>query len=104
MEFDIPTPELPYEGALTLLGDVSYKDNVFFTEFHRLLEGSEAYTMYDAALRYSSGDGRFTAELWGKNLSDELREASTFALATARTLGVTYLPPRTYGVSFGYSF
>jgi iron complex outermembrane receptor protein len=104
MEFDIPTPELPYEGALTLLGDVSYKDNVFFTEFHRLLEGSEAYTMYDAALRYSSGNGRFTAELWGKNLSDELREASTFALATARTLGVTYLPPRTYGVSFGYSF
>jgi iron complex outermembrane recepter protein len=55
-------------------------------------------------VRYATADGRLLAELWGKNLSDEFREASTFALATARTLGVTYLPPRTYGVTVGYRF
>ena len=50
------------------------------------------------------GGGGFFAELWGKNLSDELVESSTFALATARTIGVTWLPPRTYGLTVGYNF
>ena len=104
LEFDIPTPALQAGGQLTLSGDVNYRDDVYFTEFHRLLEGSEAYTMFDASLRYTSGDERFFAELWGKNLGDELVEASTFALATARTIGVTYLPPRTYGLTVGYNF
>ncbi len=45
-----------------------------------------------------------TVELWGKNLTDELVEASALALSTARTIGVTYLPPRTYGITFGYRF
>jgi iron complex outermembrane receptor protein len=43
-------------------------------------------------------------ELWGKNLTDVLRPSSTFALATARTIGVSYLPARTYGVTAGYRF
>jgi len=104
LEYDIPVPALRAGGKLTLSADVNYRDDVFFTEFHRLLEGSEAYTMFDASLRYSTDDGKFFAELWGKNLSDELVEASTFALATARTIGVTWLPPRTYGLTIGYNF
>jgi iron complex outermembrane recepter protein len=55
-------------------------------------------------LRYLSADGRWTADLWGKNLSNERVAASTFQLATARVIGVTYMPPRTYGVSAGYNF
>jgi iron complex outermembrane receptor protein len=95
---------LPVDGTLTLMGDVSYKDDVYFTEFARLLEGQDSYTIYDAQLRYVSGDGRWTAELWGKNLSDEEVASSTFQLATARVIGVTYMPPRTYGLTVGYSF
>ncbi len=91
-------------GYMTLLADVSYKDDIFFTEFNRLLEGAEAYTLVDLGLNYTSADERTTAELWVKNATDELRATSTFALATARTIGVTYLPPRTYGVSVGYEF
>lgn len=52
----------------------------------------------------STVDDRITLEVWGKNLSDVLRPSSTFALATARTIGVTYLPPRTYGITAGYRF
>jgi len=104
LEYDIPAPMLRGEGRLTLAADISYRDDVFFTEFHRLLEGSGSYTMFDASVRYTSGGGGFFAELWGKNLSDELVESSTFALATARTIGVTWLPPRTYGLTVGYNF
>jgi len=91
-------------GVFTLMGDVSYKDDVYFTEFNRLLEGQDSYTIYDAQLRYASADGRWVAELWGKNLSDEDVASSTFQLATARVIGVTYMPPRTYGLTVGYQF
>lgn len=103
-EWDIPGLGMPGDGALTLSGDVSHKSAIYFTEFFRLLEGSRAYTMFDAALSYTSGDERITASIWGKNLSNAFRPTSTFALSTARTLGVTYLPPRTYGFSVGYRF
>jgi iron complex outermembrane receptor protein len=100
-EYDFP---LAASGTLRVMGDVSYKDTVYFTEFARLLEGQSAYTIYDLALRYLSADGRWTADLWGKNLSDERVAASTFQLATARVIGVTYISPRTYGISVGYKF
>jgi iron complex outermembrane recepter protein len=103
LEYDLPVQAFG-SGRITLGTDVTYRDNVFFTEFHRLLEGSRAYTMLDANVRYLSADSRLSVDLWGKNLTDELREASTFALATARTLGVTWLPPRTYGITVGYRF
>jgi iron complex outermembrane receptor protein len=95
---------LPVDGTFTLMGDVSYKDDVYFTEFARLLEGQDAYTILDLQLRYVSGDGRWTAELWGKNLTDEEVASSTFQLATARVIGVTYMPPRMYGLTVGYDF
>jgi iron complex outermembrane receptor protein len=103
-EYDIPGLMLPHEGTLTLAGDVSYRANTYFTEFHRLLEGSKAYTMVDASLTYTSGDNRMTASVWGKNLGDTFRPSSTFALATGRLVGVTYMPPRTYGGTVGYKF
>jgi len=102
-EWDLPVT-MPASGFLTLAGDASYKSKIYFTEFHRLLEGSDDYVTFDASLRYSSGDSGLTAELWVKNLTDELVESSTFALATARLIGVTYLPPRTYGFTLGYRF
>jgi len=91
-------------AVLTIMGDISYRDDVFFTEFNRLLEGEEAYTISDLNLRYASGNGQITADLWVKNLTDEEVASSTFALATARTIGVTYLPPRMYGFTLGYRF
>ncbi len=60
--------------------------------------------MVDASVQFASADEHLRVQLWGKNLTDTDRASSTFALATGRLIGVTYLPPRTYGVSVGYSF
>ena len=100
-EFDFGAPG---GGVLTLMGDVSFKDDVYFTEFARLVEGQEDYTILDLQLRYQSADGAWTAALWGKNVTDEDVASSTFQLATARVIGVTYMPPRTYGLTVGYRF
>ena len=91
-------------GKLTFMGDVSYKDDIYFTEFARSLEGQDAYTILDLQVRFLTGDGRWSAELWGKNLTDEEVVSSTFQLATARVIGATYVPPRTYGITVGYQF
>ncbi|MGE5723025.1 MAG: TonB-dependent receptor [Sphingomonadales bacterium] len=102
-EWDLPIPSLG-GGKVTLQGDVSHKSRVYFSEFERRIESSNPYTMLDASLNFTSGDGRIQAQVWGKNLTNVDRAASTFALATGRLIGVTYLPPRTYGVSLGYKF
>lgn len=91
-------------GYITPTFDITYRTDTFFTEFHRLLEGQPAYTLIDSSLRYTSPEGNLTAEMWVKNLTDKTVAGSTFQLATARVIGVTYLPPRTYGFTLGYKF
>jgi len=99
--FDFP---LASDAKLTFSADISYKDEVFFSEFNNDIMFQPDYTMYDARLRYTSANEQWTAELWGKNLTDELVEGGSFAIATGRVIIATYLPPRTYGVTVGYNF
>lgn len=103
-EYDFAGPDMPLGGMFTLMGDVSFRDKVYFTEFNRLLEGQSEFAMLDLALRYTSGDGHWSADLWAKNLTDKTVASSTFQLATARVIGTTYLPPRTFGFTLGYNF
>ncbi|MFM9851189.1 MAG: TonB-dependent receptor [Sphingomonadaceae bacterium] len=91
-------------GTLTLSGDVGGKSNVFFTEFARAREGTPGYALTDFALRFQSPSKHFSAQAWVKNTFDVFRRSSTFALSTGRIIGVTYLPPRTYGLTIGYTF
>ena len=102
VEYDLPVSVAG--GKLTVQGDVSHKSRVYFSEFQRDIESAPAYTMVDAGLNFTSADGRVSAQLWAKNIGDVLRASSTYALATARLLGATYLPPRTYGATIGYKF
>lgn len=100
-EFDVPV-SLP--GQITATADVSYKGRTYFSEFERDIESSRAFTMVDGSLSYLTADRRLKFEAYIKNAFDVFRPSSTFALATGRLIGVTYLPPRTYGVAIGYNF
>jgi iron complex outermembrane receptor protein len=91
-------------GSLSASADVSHKSRVYFSEYERDIESAAGYTMLDAWLQYLSPDERLSVQLWGKNLTDTDRPSSTFALATGRLIGVTYLAPRTYGLTLGYKF
>ncbi|HEX6996332.1 MAG TPA: TonB-dependent receptor [Gammaproteobacteria bacterium] len=102
VEYDLPVDIAG--GSLMFFADAFYRDDTYFTEFARLLEGAESYTMVDWGVLFTAPDERLTAELWVKNASDVTRASSTFALATARVIGVTYLPPRRYGVTLSYDF
>ena len=100
-EFDIPLGD---SGLITLSGDMYGKSDVYFTEFKRLQEGQAAYTLFDAGIKWSNADDSLYIQGWVKNIGDELLKSSTFAISTGRVIGVTYLPPRTYGVALGFRF
>ncbi len=102
-EWDLPIID-ESAGIVTLSGDIGGKSDVFFTEFARAREGADGYALVDLALRYQSANKGFTAQAWVKNATDTFRRSSTFALSTGRIIGVTYLPPRTYGITLGYKF
>ncbi|UAJ09079.1 TonB-dependent receptor [Glacieibacterium megasporae] len=91
-------------GSVTPSLDVSYKGKTYFSEFKRDIESSNAYTMVDASLTYARDGDHITVQAWVKNLNDVFRPSSTFALATGRLIGATYLPPRTFGGTIGYKF
>ncbi|MEP7247898.1 MAG: TonB-dependent receptor [Gammaproteobacteria bacterium] len=100
-EYDV---RLANQAKVSFGADVSHKGQQFFSEFNDGAESADAYTMLDARVTYRSADERWAASLWGKNLTDELVEAGAFVVSLSRTIGRTYLPPRTYGVTFDYTF
>jgi len=100
--YDLPSGS--NDGLYTFSLDGTYKDDHYFDEFNNTRMFQEEYFVYDARLRYRSPDDRWTAEIWGKNLSDELIKGENRALATGRVIGRTFLDPRTWGVTFGVNF
>jgi iron complex outermembrane recepter protein len=100
-EYDAP---LASDARLTFAVDLSYKSEQFFSEFNDPVEGTGDYTLLDARISYAAANDRWTAAVWAKNLTDELVESGSFAVSLSRTIGRTYLPPRTYGVTFDYRF
>lgn len=100
-DYDYP---LANGGQLSLGGDISYKGKQYFSETNDNAESAKAYTLFDATLTYTAPGEKWHVTAWGKNLSNELVAAGSFAVSLSRTVGTTFLPPRTYGVTLGYNF
>lgn len=91
-------------GTLSIGADVSYKDEQFFTEFNDDITSADAYSLFNADIKYVSPSERLTVQLWGKNITDDEVTSGAFVISTGRVIARTLLPPATYGVTFGYSF
>jgi iron complex outermembrane receptor protein len=91
---------------LTLFGEWNWHDRVYFTEFNSNQLSQGPVSTFNASIRYTFDDGRWTAELYGKNLSNELLK--TQAWITGAGFGSMVLghlaPPRTFGVIVRYQF
>lgn len=93
-------------GDLRLRGEAAYVDDVFFTEFNNSDAFQKSYTLVNASVRYSVGNSGWTVEAWGRNLGNKAVKANniiTAPLFAFATVGSLY-PPRTYGLTVGYSF
>lgn len=102
-DYDIP---LSMPGKLNIRGEINWQDRVFFTEFNTADATQGAYALINAGLRYSSEDDRWSAEIWGRNLTNELvltNNIITAPLFNSVRVG-SVSPPRTYGVTIGMNF
>jgi iron complex outermembrane receptor protein len=91
-------------GTITLASNFAYRSKQYHTEFNDDRLSQDGYIMLDANILYRAPDRRLTANLWMKNITDELVYAGSFSVSTSRAIGGTLMPPRTYGVTVGYAF
>jgi len=64
----------------------------------------DRYQTYDISVRFSPWSQQWLAEAYVKNISDENIKVASGNFITEKGFSATYLPPRTYGIKFSYSF
>ena len=97
-------------GHGSLLASVtgSYRDSYHMFDFENpLLDQTDAYTLVDATLAWTSESERVRLQLTGRNLTDEEYKIGGYQFLGAgfgNVVNSFYGPPRTYTVTLGYSF
>jgi iron complex outermembrane receptor protein len=91
-------------GTVTLGTNLAYRSKQYHTEFNDPRLSQPAYAMWDANVLYKAPGGHLRINAWVKNITDETVYAGSFSVSTSRAIGGTLMPPRTYGVTAGYSF
>ncbi|MBW2366880.1 MAG: TonB-dependent receptor [Deltaproteobacteria bacterium] len=91
-------------GFLTFRGDLSWKDDAYLDSFKRSPQMQEAYTLVDGLVRFETTGGRWSAEVYGKNLTDEeyLHSAVTWFLPSDAT-GLSG-DPQMFGFKLGFNY
>jgi len=86
---------------MEVAGDFNFKDST--TGGTQPSDATEDYTVYNARVTLGNLDGKWNAQLWARNLTDEYYYPSAFQGGNGpyvRSVGM----PRTYGVTLGYNF
>ncbi len=108
------TVELDNGGTVDFFGQLSYRDEVFFTQFNEAAVGQDDLTLVDARIAYTTPDGSWSAGIYGKNIFDKeyfqngVRFTSTSDPAVD-TFGIGNAlgypaPGAQYGVQVNYRF
>lgn len=87
-------------GEVSLQGSVFHSDKLFFEYGNRVVQPD--YTTVDASLSFRPQGTGFKISAFGRNLTKSDYIASSFITQTVD--GVTYAPPRQFGIEAGYSF
>ncbi|MBL8629197.1 MAG: TonB-dependent receptor [Rhodospirillaceae bacterium] len=98
-------------GTLTMFGQVSYTDRIFFNAANDANVSQDGYTLVDARLTWAPSDSNFEISLFGKNLWDKeyvhniVQFTSTSLPPPATALpnaGVPVTDPFAVGSALGY--
>ncbi len=96
--------EMPFaQGSLRLSGEWNWRDKQYFSEFNDPFEQQPAYSLYSASIRYTSSDGKWYLQAFGRNLADKLIISQT-SIGGCGCLNSQFMPPRTYGLGAGYKY
>lgn len=104
-------------GDLTILNTLSHRGDSQQFELPSPLIDQDAFTLWNASVVWDSADGRWTAGLYGRNLTDERYKVAGYDFVTENpngsftptlglegTLTAFYGDPRTVTASFTYRY
>jgi iron complex outermembrane receptor protein len=93
---------LTYYRVFNSYDDLPKKPGLFYQED----DHQNPFIKYDAKIMWRSEDDRFTAEVFGVNLSDEdvLNSVVVGSQFSGGQAFGQYQPPRTYGIKFGINY
>ena len=103
LTYDVP---LGTAGQLLFRAEDAYQGRVYFTEFNNSDATQPGYGMINASAGWESADKHWTTTAWVRNAGDKFAIANDIISAPlyANVRVGTLMPPRTYGVTFGYQF
>jgi iron complex outermembrane receptor protein len=94
------------DASINLRADLNWQDRVYFTEFNNADATQAAFTTINAGIKYTSANGMWSVDAWGRNLTNEFIVSNniiTAPLYSSVRVG-SMAPPRTYGVTLGLNF
>jgi iron complex outermembrane receptor protein len=92
-------------GKLSLHGDMSYFSSQFFEVVNVPRLQQRGYALLSGHIDWQSADGRFSASIWGKNLTNKFYYTSRVDLLGGFGFDYNHIgTPRTYGVTVGVNF
>ena len=93
-------------GVITLRGEGRFVDRVWQSAFNLEHMSQPSYEWFNASLRYDTGDGKWSATAYVRNIGDE--EVVSASLVSSGLVGFpingSFEPPRTYGVTLRRNF
>lgn len=87
-------------GEVSVQGTVYHSDDIYFEFGNRVRQ--PAYTTVDLNMSLRPAGTGFEIQLYGRNLGDRRYISSTYITETVD--GVTYAPPRQFGIDVSYAF
>ena len=91
-------------GRLTLRGEFRYQSMIFFNTFQDPVVSQDGYSLFNARLAFESANGRWSASVFVKNLTDKLYTQTKIRqdpiVGNLRFWGA----PRTFGVQLGMRY
>lgn len=103
VNYDIP---LGGAGKINIRSDVNWQDRVYFTEFNNADATQAPYATVNAGVRYTTGNGRLSIDVWGRNLTDHYiitNNIISAPLYSSVRVG-SLAPPRTFGVTASVNY
>ncbi|HVZ68920.1 MAG TPA: TonB-dependent receptor [Rhizomicrobium sp.] len=94
------------DNDITLMGEWNWHDRLYYTEFNSNQLSQPPVSTFNASARYTFANGKWSAEIFGKNLSDELIISQAWITGAgygSMALG-QIAPPRTFGAIVRYQF
>ncbi len=97
-------------GSLSIRGDYAWVDDQYGNAFNR--DGTNlpgdgdlipSYHIINARLQWESADAAWLAQLYVRNLTDEIAVSNVY-VESATIVSLTHLAPRTYGLKLSYKF